>query len=69
MRVKLVYSVAKGGGEGGEEDSPLPDLSNFNLPWTEKHAFFDAMLETSDLKCSSLRHFYLERQYHKDLNN
>ena len=32
MRVKLVYSVAKGGREGGEEDSPLPDLSNFNLP-------------------------------------
>ena len=22
----------QGGGEGGEEDSPLPDLSNFNLP-------------------------------------
>ena len=26
------------------EDSPLPDLNNFNLPYTEKHVFFDAML-------------------------
>ena len=33
-----------GDGRKGVEDSPLPDLSNFNLPLTEKHVFLDAML-------------------------
>ena len=45
FQIKQAHSHGEqGDGRKGVEDSPLPNLSNFNLPLNEKHAFLDTML-------------------------
>ena len=59
----MTYQACSQGGGGGRAAHPAR-LKQAQFALNRKHAFFDAMPETTGLKSSSFHHFYVERHYH-----